>query len=138
MFNDLSAKATARGLVRRSPVRFLALAPAIHDRVAQRARLFSPRLVLYRLAAAGARVPPGEHRAYPRDKPAPRAFARGVGDGSVVRAQHHGVRTVLDLGDQGVYVRGYHFVMPWTQIRPTQATTRTTPAGERKPVWRNR
>ncbi len=43
---------------------------------------------------------------------------------------------IRDLGDQGVYVRGYHFVMPWTQIRPTQATTRTTPAGERRPVWR--
>jgi hypothetical protein len=34
------------------------------------------------------------------------------------------------------YVRGYHFVMPWTQIRPTQATTRTTPSGERQPVWK--
>lgn len=25
------------------------------------------------------------------------------------------------LGEQGNYIRGYHFVMPWTQIRPTQA-----------------
>ena len=28
---------------------------------------------------------------------------------------------IRDLGEQGIYVRGYHFVMPWTQIRPTQA-----------------
>jgi phthalate 4,5-dioxygenase oxygenase subunit len=40
------------------------------------------------------------------------------------------------LGEQGNYVRGYHFVMPWTQIRPTQATTKTTPSGERQPVWK--
>jgi phthalate 4,5-dioxygenase len=43
---------------------------------------------------------------------------------------------IRPLAEQGNYVRGYHFVMPWTQIRPTQATTRTTPAGERQPVWR--
>ena len=30
---------------------------------------------------------------------------------------------IRNLGDQGMYVRGYHFVMPWTQIRPTQART---------------
>jgi phenylpropionate dioxygenase-like ring-hydroxylating dioxygenase large terminal subunit len=43
---------------------------------------------------------------------------------------------VRDLGPDGNYVRGYHFVMPWTQIRPTQATWRVNEAGERKPVWR--
>lgn len=43
---------------------------------------------------------------------------------------------IRPLAEQGNYVRGYHFVMPWTQIRPTQATTRVTPEGERKPVWR--
>ena len=42
---------------------------------------------------------------------------------------------IRDLGDQGIYVRGYHFVMPWTQIRPTQATTRTSPTGERIARW---
>ena len=42
---------------------------------------------------------------------------------------------IRSLGDQGIYVRGYHFVMPWTQIRPTQATTRNLPNGERTPRW---
>jgi len=39
------------------------------------------------------------------------------------------------LGDDGNYVRGYHFVMPWTQIRPTQATS-TMVDGVRTPVWK--
>ncbi|HEY4134665.1 MAG TPA: Rieske 2Fe-2S domain-containing protein [Alphaproteobacteria bacterium] len=43
---------------------------------------------------------------------------------------------IRDLGDQGNYVRGYHFVMPWTQIRPTQATTKIGPNGERQPIWK--
>ena len=44
---------------------------------------------------------------------------------------------VRDLGEDGNYVRGYHFVMPWTQIRPTQATWRISPEGERTPVWKS-
>jgi phthalate 4,5-dioxygenase oxygenase subunit len=43
---------------------------------------------------------------------------------------------IRPLGEQGNYVRGYHFVMPWTQIRPTQATTKQSPTGERIPVWK--
>ena len=43
---------------------------------------------------------------------------------------------IRPLGEQGNYVRGYHFVMPWTQIRPTQATTKLSPTGERIPVWK--
>lgn len=43
---------------------------------------------------------------------------------------------IRPLAEQGNYVRGYHFVLPWTQIRPTQATTRTLPSGERQPVWK--
>lgn len=44
---------------------------------------------------------------------------------------------IRPLGDEGNYVRGYHFVMPWTQIRPTQAKTRTSPTGERVTKWRS-
>ena len=47
--------------------------------------------------------------------------------------RYAGVRA---LGEQGNYVRGYHFVMPWTQIRPTQATTRTSPEGKRESIWK--
>jgi phenylpropionate dioxygenase-like ring-hydroxylating dioxygenase large terminal subunit len=42
---------------------------------------------------------------------------------------------VRSLGDQGNYVRGYHFIMPWTAIRPTQATTKVVD-GERHTVWK--
>jgi phenylpropionate dioxygenase-like ring-hydroxylating dioxygenase large terminal subunit len=43
---------------------------------------------------------------------------------------------IRPLGEQGNYVRGYHFVMPWTQIRPHQAKTKVSPSGERLPVWK--
>jgi phenylpropionate dioxygenase-like ring-hydroxylating dioxygenase large terminal subunit len=42
---------------------------------------------------------------------------------------------VRPLGDQGHWVRGYHFVMPWTQIRPSQANTKVLPNGEKKENW---
>ena len=40
------------------------------------------------------------------------------------------------LGEQGDYVRGYHFVMPWTQIRPTQAQGSGGAEG-RKVEWKS-
>ncbi len=43
---------------------------------------------------------------------------------------------IRHLGEQGDYVRGYHFVMPWTQIRPTQAQGSGGGAG-RKVEWKS-
>src|SRR5579871_6432097 len=63
-----------------------------------------------------------EHGPLPEDDP--RSFrTRAQAPELEVDLTTYGYRYagIRDLGAQGIYVRGYHFVMPWTQIRPTQA-----------------
>jgi phthalate 4,5-dioxygenase oxygenase subunit len=63
-------------------------------------------------------------------------FVRGAAPSLVVETTEYGYRYagIRPLGDEGTYVRAYHFVMPFTQIRPAQFTRGGRTAADYRPT----